>query len=69
MFVFAAGLLCPKTLYVIAMLFPYAPINKNGLNKSCADTPLLAVKLIVVTSIKLPFAGALLNVMFALANV
>jgi hypothetical protein len=37
--VFADGLLCPKTLYVIAMLFPYAPISKNGLSASCADPP------------------------------
>ena len=28
--VFAAGLICPKTRYVIAMLFPYVPINING---------------------------------------
>ena len=28
--VVAAGFICPKTLYVVAIIFPYAPINMNG---------------------------------------
>jgi hypothetical protein len=53
------------------MLFPYAPINKNGLNKSCAvipppPPPLPVVK--VVTSIGAVFAGAELNVITFPAN-
>jgi len=28
--VFADGFVCPKTLYVIAIAVPYAPISKNG---------------------------------------
>jgi hypothetical protein len=53
------------------MLFPYAPINKNGLNKSCAvipppPPPLLEVN--VVTSIGAVFAGAELNVIMLPVN-
>jgi hypothetical protein len=51
---------------VIAILFPYDPINKNGLNKSCAvippPPPPPEPEVNVVTSIGAVFGGAELNV-------
>jgi hypothetical protein len=50
------------------MLYPYAPINKNGLKNADASTvpelpePLELPDLVVITSNLDPFAGALPNV-------